>query len=187
MDKIYYLDLQTLLDYLQGQSAVLYASLDMPDVRGPCNGYIFLREGSIIDCLIQSQDGVQLRTGKDAYTLLSTKSEWQVRIDPNVEWTLRYMQQQGAQEWNTYTPYMSPPSPMPAPTPPASIYVPRPIRPLESHLLTRYTMKQCLILRMVFAMVNGERTIEQIKGQLHLSPEVVDEALTNLHSLSVIE
>ncbi len=50
-----------------------------------------------------------------------------------------------------------------------------------------YTSKQRLVLRTVFAMVNGERNIEQIKAQLNLSSEAVDDALIYLNSIDVIE
>ncbi len=67
------------------------------------------------------------------------------------------------------------------------MYIPRPIAPLESHVLDDYSLKQRVILRTVFAMVDGKRTIEQIKGQLHLSSNAVDEALNYLHWIGVIE
>ncbi len=66
-------------------------------------------------------------------------------------------------------------------------YVPRIIAPLESNLLNEYSLRQRVILRTVFAMINGQRTIEQIKGQLHLSSHTVDEALSHLYQLGTIE
>lgn len=65
-------------------------------------------------------------------------------------------------------------------------YIPHIIAPLEPRL-NELNSKQRLILRTVFAMINGQRTIEQIKGQLHLSSQTVDEVLTYLHSVGVIE
>jgi hypothetical protein len=66
-------------------------------------------------------------------------------------------------------------------------YIPHRIALLEPDLLSGYSSKQRVILRTVFAMINGQRTIEQIKGHLHLSPKAVDEALNYLHWLGVVE
>jgi hypothetical protein len=178
-DKVYNLDLQTLINFLQDQSALLYTTVDIPDMRGPCHGYLFLRKRTIIGCQIQSQDGILLFKDQEAYRLLNTKTHWQFRIEPNIDLTLKSMQPQ-----NTQT------------LPPADVgsnqlfpisYVPHVIGSLEAYLLNGYTSKQRLVLRTVFAMVNGERTIEQIKGQLNLSSEAIDDALNYLSSIGVIE
>ena len=175
MDKMYHLDLQTLIDFLQGQSAMLSTTVDLPDVQGPCKGYLFLREGTIIECLIQSPDERLLLKGQQAYRALNTKTQWQVRIDRNIELVLRSML--GLQEPQRMA-YTAPPS--------LNAYMPRVMEPLEPYLLKGYTAKQRLMLRTVYAMVNGERTIEQIKAQLSLSPDAVDDALAHLHAIGVI-
>jgi hypothetical protein len=72
-------------------------------------------------------------------------------------------------------------------SPDSDQYIPQIIAPLEPHLLNNYSLKQRVILRTVFAMINGRRTIEQIKGQLHLSSQAVDEALNYLHWIGVVE
>jgi len=40
---------------------------------------------------------------------------------------------------------------------------------------------------MVFTLVNGQRTVDQIKAQVHLPDQVVEDVLTTLHNLGVIE
>jgi predicted HTH transcriptional regulator len=65
-------------------------------------------------------------------------------------------------------------------------YVPRVVAPLEP-LSNTYTFKQRIILRTVFVKINGQRTVAQIKGQLHLSSKTVDEALLYLQKRGVIE
>ncbi len=102
-DKIYHLDLQTLINFLQDQSAILYTTVDIPDIRGPCHGYIFVRKRTIIGCQIQSQDGVILYKDQEAYMLLSTKTQWQMRIDSNIDQTFRSMRQQNTQSLQAYT------------------------------------------------------------------------------------
>ncbi len=58
---------------------------------------------------------------------------------------------------------------------------------LEASLSDEYTTRQRVILRTVFAMINGQRTIAQMKERLNLSPEAIDEALTTLRTMGVIE
>jgi hypothetical protein len=178
-DKVYNFDLQTLINFLQDQSALLYTAVDIPDIRGPCHGYIFLRKKTIIGCQIQSQDGVLLLKDQEAYRLLGTRTQWQIRIDPNIDQTFKSMRQQIAQK----LPSSPPPS---AESFPVS-YIPKVIGSLEAYLLTGYTSKQRLVLRTVFAMVNGDRNVAQIKRQLNLSSEAVDDALNYLSSIGVIE
>jgi|ERR1019366_168214 hypothetical protein len=179
-DKIYNLDLQTLINFLQEQSALLYTTVDIPDMRGPCHGYLFLRKRTIIGCQIQSPDGILLFKDQEAYRLLNTKTHWQFRIEPNIDLTLKSMRPQNTQTLQ--------PADAGANNRLFSVsYVPRVVGSLEAYLLNGYTSKQRLVLRTVFAMVNGDRTIEQIKGQLNLSSEAVDDALNYLSSIGVIE
>jgi hypothetical protein len=193
MDKVYYLDLQTLLDYLQGQSAILSTTVSVPSVRGTCQGLVFVKEGTVLESLIQGPNGALLASGARAYALVSSRDQWQVRIQPDVEQVLRSL----------VRPALPEPEPRPGPgarpaqaaLPPASpasppsfslTPVPRPLRPLDAQLLAGFSMRQRFVLRLVFTMVNGERSVEQIKAQLNLSPAVVEEALTTLRTLGVI-
>src|ERR1700692_2003973 len=96
-DKVYNLDLQTLINFLQDESALLYTTVDIPDIRGPCHGYVFLRKKTIIGCQIQSQAGVLLLKDQEAYRLLGTRTQWQIRIDPNIDQTFRSMRQPNTQ------------------------------------------------------------------------------------------
>ena len=181
-DKIYHLELQTLINFLQDQSALLYTEVDIPEIRGPCHGYVFLRKRTIIGCQIQSQDGVILYKDQEAYMLLSNKTQWQMRVDANIDQTFRSMRQQNTQSMQS----LQPQNTNAGSSFPLS-YIPRPLADLEPYLLNGYTSKQRLVLRTVFAMVNGERTIEQIKAQLNLSSDAVDEALTYLNTINLIE
>ncbi len=111
--------------------------------------------------------------------LLSNKTQWQMRIDSNIDQTFRSMRQQNTQSLQAQNTNSAPSFPF--------SYIPRPLGDLEPYLLNGYTSKQRLVLRTVFAMVNGERTVEQIKAQLNLSSDAVDEALMYLNSISLIE
>lgn len=175
MDKLYSLDLPTLINFLRSQTAVLYTSVDISGIQGPCQGYVFLKEGTIIGSVVRTQDEKLVYQGQEAFALLSTKTRWQLRIDPKADLILKSMEQQRVEEKDV----------QPPPIPPSE-RVPRPLISLDSHLLNGYTPKQRVILRTVFAMVNGERTVEQIKGQLNLSSDAIEDALAHLHALGIV-
>ena len=175
MDKVYYLDLQTLLEYLQGQSALLSTNVTVPGQKESYMGFLFFKNTAIIGCLVQVTDNTIWREGEAAYEFIKASTEWRVRMDPNLEQTYWLMKQPSVGQSR-----MTPPA---APT----VYAPRSLMPLDYADLHPFTAKQRLVLRMVFALVNGERTPTHIKGQLRLPAETVDEALRSLHSLGVIE
>lgn len=172
----YHLDLPTLLQFLRDRSAVLSTTIDIPPIRGLCYGYLALRNRSIIDCQVQSQDGTLLYKGQDAYLLLNTKTQWQVRIAPTQDDGKQLPGQQERSGKIAQTFSFIP-----------DTHIPRVIGSLEPSLLQGYTPQQRVILRTVFAMINGQRAVVQMKGQLHLSHEAVNEALTSLKSIGVIE
>ena len=177
MERVYYLDLPTLLEYLHGQQALLSTEVTVPGIRARCTGYLFLRDTIIIGCLVQTLDGSIQREGEEAYRLLSGNGEWYVRIDLNIEQTFWAMKQRSVPPFaRSYVP-----------PPPTISQAPRPIRPLDATFLNQFPAKQRLLLRMVYTLVNGQRTVEQIKAQVHVPPEVVDESLTTLRTLGVIE
>jgi hypothetical protein len=177
MEKAYYLDLKTLLEYLQGQQALLSTETSVPGVRARYTGYLFFRETAIIGCMIQALDGSVWREGEDAYRFLRENREWYVRIDLNIEQTLQAMRQRHVPQ----TPeYYLPPSPPPG-------RAPRAMKPLDAAALVQFSSRQRLLLRMVFTLVNGQRTVDQIKAQVNLPAQVVEDVLEALRNLGVIE
>lgn len=178
MDKVYYLDLQTLLEYLQGQSALLLTEVHVPGLSGPCTGYLFLKNTAIAACLIQSASKTIVREGEQAYQLVKGSAEWRVRIDPDIEQTYWLLKQPGGD----FRPASSPPSPSTR-----ASYIPRPLVTLDAAVIQSFPTKDRLLLRMVFTLVNGQRTAEQIKAQLRLPPEKVDEALRSLYAMGIID
>lgn len=175
-DTTYNLPLPALIQILRDQAAVLSTTIDIPPINRPCYGYLFLRDSSIIDCQVQSQDGTVLYRGQDAYQILSTKIQWQVRID-NVRSTRAKSIRPAERVAKSASAVASIPD----------TYVPHVVISLEAVLLDPYTLQQRVIMRTVFAMINGQRTVAQMKEQLRLSPEAVNEALTSLKAIGVIE
>ncbi|MBV9616325.1 MAG: hypothetical protein JO011_22140 [Ktedonobacteraceae bacterium] len=175
-DVIYHLDLPTLFHFLGDQSAVLSTTVAAPPLTESCYGYLLFRNRAILDCQIQSQDGTLLCRGQEAYQMLSANTQWHVRIASSLTQEMKYLEQQETAK-----------SLAKAPSSISDTYIPHVIASLDPSLLNGYTMKQRVILRTVLAMVNGQRTVAQMKEQLHLSPEAVDEALTSLKSIYVIQ
>src|SRR6185437_6040150 len=138
MDKVYYLDLQTVLEYLEGQSALLFTEVTVPGRREPCMGYLFWKNSTLIGCLIQVAGDAIWLEGEQAYQLLKTNNEWRVRMDLDIEQTFWLMKQRGAGAANarlTGSPQpaarLTGSSQRAAPTP----YAPRPVMPLDPALL----------------------------------------------------
>jgi hypothetical protein len=192
MDKVYYLDLQTLLEFLEGQSALLFTEVIVPGRREPCMGYLFWKSSTLIGCLIQVASDVVWLEGEQAYQQLRGNTEWRVRMDLDIEQTYWLMKQHSRGTGSLRQPTGSgalgatrqPTSPQRAM--PNSL-APSPRTPLDPAILNQFSAKDRLILRMVYALVNGQRTPAQIKAQLRLAPESVDEALRSLYALRVIE
>jgi hypothetical protein len=172
----YDLDLPTLLQFLQDQSAVLSTPIAVPHAKGLCHGYLLLKARTIVECQIQSQDGTVLYKGQRAYSIVSAKTQWQVRLDSIPDEGTQPMARQEQPKSNT-----------PVTFPILDTFVPKAIASLEASLLDGYTVKWRVILRTVFAMINGQRSVKHMKGQLNLSSETIDEALTTLRSIGVIE
>jgi hypothetical protein len=175
MERTYHLDLKTLLEYLQGKSAVLRTIVKVPQSRQPCQGYIFMVENTVHHFIL-SGGGALLLTGQGAADLLKDRTEWQVQIGTGreIEQDLRLFAQRYA---------------LPIALPPLSQVgvAPRQKRALDPFLLQQFSYGQSLVLRTVYALVNGQRTVEQMKLQLRLPAESVEEALAILRTLDVIE
>jgi hypothetical protein len=176
--KTYFLDLQTLLTYLIDQSCELTTELKISGKTA--RGSLILKEGKIAYCTISFQNGYQI-VGEQAYKLIETCTQWQVELEKPEERKKKFSPAQF--------------SPSPAPfleVSPASVSNPwsPPLRQkgsLDLALLQNLPIKERLILRSVFAMINGKRSNEEIKAQLHLSSKDIDDALTRLHVLNLIE
>jgi hypothetical protein len=175
MEKTYHLDLKTLLEYLQGKSAVLRTTVKVPQSRHLCLGYIFVIENTVHHYIL-SGDGALLLTGKGAADLLGGCSEWQVRIGTA---------QDIGQDLRLFAQRYALPLALPPLSPTGS--APRQKRVLDLSLLQQFSYGQSLVLRTVYALVNGQRTVEQMKLQLRLPAETVEEALAILRTLDVIE
>lgn len=171
MERIYYLDLQTLLEYLAETAAQLRASVHISGYQEPCEGFVFVKKGKILGCIIQTSAGNLLYEGPKIHELLLNRNQWFVTVDPNVELAMMTI----AEHHRPALPQRTTLQPL------------RQKSKLDPSAIEAFPMKKRLTLRMVYSMVDGQRNSEQIKVQLQLPSELVDEALEYLHLIDVIE
>lgn len=209
--KVYYLNLQTLLDYLSvhGQSCLLITTLK----ERRQTGYVAVSAGSMISCYIQEGERVVLQ-GEQAFKVLARFSEWHVRLQDE-QTPLQSLGSPPNPPSSTNSPplpMMRPNAPLPATKPgisggqwptaspttasglwpvPESDFAlewcPRVRRNMTEEEFMAIPMRQRVVLRLVLAMVNGMRTVQEIKAQLQLSPETVESALVYLRARNIIE
>ena len=170
--KTYFLDLQTLLTYLRDQSCELTTTVRISGQMA--SGSITLHLGKIIHCQLVLPNGQQI-SGEGAYKQLQTGTEWQVQLtEPEAEKTTRVSstsstppRQTTPQAWHRY--------PL------------RQKRSLDPAFLQSLPHKDRLILRSVYSMIDGKRSAIDIKAQLPLAAEDIDQALVGLRMLDLIE
>lgn len=159
--KTYFLSLQMLLSYLDDQSCELTTTLKISGKTA--RGTILLKEGKVVFCLLQFQNGSQI-VGAQAYKQLESVTQWQVELEQAEE--------KGKTSFSAPSHYVSPL---------------RQKRPLDLSLLQNLSRRERSIVHSVFATINGQRNNEEIKAQLHFSSSEIDSALVTLRLLDLIE
>ena len=187
----YFLDLQTLLTQLHDQSCMLVAKTVVAGKAA--TGYVWLRNGALASCLIRAEDGAEIG-GKQALDLLEKCKEWQVQLEQPEERST-FPPPEMSPRPAPMSSVQMPPQPFPfSPTPSysnsgSSLNNWQPLkqkRELDPSLLQSLPVQQRLAVRMVFTMINGERSLEEIKTRLQLPPGVVDDIVSRLRALDLI-
>src|ERR1044071_3875206 len=75
--KTYFLDLQKLLPHLSDQSCKLTTTLKISGKAA--SGTVLLKDGQVVSCVLQLQDGSQI-VGAQAYKQLESCTQWQVEL-----------------------------------------------------------------------------------------------------------
>ncbi len=190
MGRTYYLDLLTLVTNLRTETAWLRTSLTRKNagISSPSTGFVRVERGKIVDCRIESQNGALL-TGPRALQILQQIQEWYVELDPPA-----FMQESprsdytGQAEQPTQTRQIGKAlQPVQLPHAPHAPYVPQRRMQLQPHFLQGFSTRERMIYHTIFAKIDGKHTVEEIKQQLRLAPEVIDYVLTDLRNKLIIE
>ncbi len=175
MEKTYYLDLVTLVDSLSQQSATLRTTLPkgVPGISEACTALVRVQNGKVIECVIEGKRGVRM-DGTKAFQLLRTVEVWQVQLEAGQTNVPARVEHSGPASWQTIAP---------------SRFdgIPRQRMPFNPAFVRDVSARERMVLHMVLTMVNGQRSIGQIKEQLRLPAETVDWALDYLRHIQVIE
>jgi hypothetical protein len=155
------------------KNGLLQAELHhVPGVRGRCKGYLHLVEGKITSCYLEDRQGQ--------------------RHQVNVAMLIQIDNERGPFEWVlTSAPAPLAPSSRDHTLPDStggaqSSPVPRKISSLDLERLEGWTNRQKMMLSIVFDVIDEQRTIEDIKNDVPLPPNVVEEALRVLIALKTI-
>ncbi|GCE45445.1 hypothetical protein EI42_02925 [Thermosporothrix hazakensis] len=137
----------------------------IPGVRGRCMGYLHLVDGKVTSCHVEDQQGQRLPIPLSI--LMSVEKK------------------RGPFPWVLYplsTPRLgTPPRPVQDTSP-----IPQRVGQLDVDRLEGWTTRQKMMLSIVFELVDGQRSVMQIKEDAPLSPDIVDDALTILVNMRVI-
>ena len=149
------------------QDGMLYADIQrIPGIRGRCRAWIQLAQGKVVSCFLEESDGQKHLI--DTHTLSRLDAE-----KGPFAWTL-----------------LSFPAPAPSVEPSSSPLLvsplPKRIASLDLHAMQTWSSKEKMLLRTVFAMIDGRRSVEELKASLSLSPDTVEKVLQTLLTMHVI-
>ena len=185
MGKIYYLDLKTLLETLEGQSCILQREVPKNITRLNENCLCSIRVsayGQIISCVLVERNERQF----DAIPLLSglySLENWDVTIVPESKQLSPSLH--ASQQYSP--PVQASPTPIPA-TNPASDeeIVPYLLAPNAMEQLQSWSHKERLLARTVLLHIDGTRSIVDIRALLSFSPASVEQTFTLLYQRGII-
>ena len=157
------------------KSGTLSAEIrSIPGIRGKCKAYLELSQGKIAACYLIDRQGqrhpaspqilIQLDAEKGPFGWIFQASSAQLSPASASEQVYQ----------------------VPTPTKSLSL-IPQPlVRYLDSGLLQQWTPQQQRYIYMIFSMVNGQSSIDEIRRQTSLSPNIVDEVIRILLFLRII-
>ncbi len=173
--KTHALDLLTLVESLDQHSALLNTPIldTLPGFVGPCRGWVQVQDGMVATCVLEGVNGDRME-GEPALSLLCAVQEWQVTLEQDAPHPLSI-------------PSTSQEEPRLPTTPLPDLIPRRRVAALSPALLAPLSSKERMLLGMVFTMVNGRRSTQQIKAELHVSAHRIDHAFHRLWTLQMID
>ena len=155
------------------RSGLLQAQVrHVPGVHGACNAYLYLTDGVVDTCYVEDKQGQRRQFSVDALCHVDNEKG-------PFEWVFRPQ----TSEKTTPSPSLDTASSLSSLS---DNCVPVVIAPLHGEQLHGWTSAQKQMLHSTFDLIDGKRTIQEIKACLAFAPQVVDEELQMLHALRVI-
>lgn len=189
MGKIYYLDLNTVMETLEGQSGLLQRELlkEQSTLNEPALCTIQVIQGKIARCTLVTRNGQQFDAGQLLPTL-ATLEKWDVTLTPL---TPLAPQQKTATLSPVLPQHTGPQSSREAaneaPFPPSEAeLIPYLVIEVGIEQLAQFSHKDRILVRTVLAQINGTRSIAEIRARLTLSRNVVNQVLDVLSQRSFI-
>ena len=156
-------------------SGILQAKIQhVPGIQGHGVAYVHLTQGVIIACYIDDKRGKRHHLAPNVLCLIDSEKG-------PFEWTFQPLplpQTSVAQEAPTAVPS--------ALSTLSDSCIPTVIAPLYWEPLSNWTLEQKHMLYDIWRMIDGKRTLREIKAQVAHSPEIVNEVLHTLIALHVI-
>jgi hypothetical protein len=158
------------------KSGILTAEVrSVPFIRGRCQAYLEIAQGKVVSCYLIDRQGERHSITRETLVQLDeAKGPFSWVFHANTEPDLTAF----SPEQVVHTrPSSSSPSPIPRPL----VYT-LDLRPFQQW----WTPRQLQYLHMIFSLIDGKRSIDEIKAQVALSPLVVDEGIRILLQLQAI-
>jgi hypothetical protein len=182
MERLYPIDLRTILRILAQQSGELRTTVKVENRKGECQVLVILVEGRVVSCEIRQRERVIL-AGNDAF---------------------RFLIEKGVLEWK-YTPRSTPPSSSPrderrisaplslspaqvpsfspsAPENDAATIFPVRVRSVSAQEMSTWP----LVLRSVYTLSTGEKSVQDLALLLSISPDRLLPLLQDLMSVNAV-
>lgn len=185
-----YLDMQTVCELLRGRSAVICADVRLPGHPLKARGSVFLRGKAaqqIAGAIIESGDGRLLYSGDAALATLRDVAEWNVYFTGDVEVALAdYLRRLGLQQQleGDQEPTLASSKQEGGQSGPP---IRRLLHQLPETMLEPLSLKDRLVLKTVWSMINNQRSLEEVQSLLKLPPAVVTDAVETLRLFQVLD
>ena len=172
MGKIYYLDLKTLMETLEGQSGILQRELvkEQSSLNEPSLCTVQVIQGKIVRCVLVTRSGQQVDAAQLLPTLM-TLEKWDVTLTPQQKVVSPALPQQVGPQ-----PVQAAKNAVSFPTSEDEL-IPYLVIAVGVEQLALFSHKDRMLVRTVLAQINGVRSVAEIRARLTLSPTVVSRVL----------
>ncbi len=182
MERLYPIDLRTILRILAQQSGELRTSVKVGNSKGECQVFVALLEGSVVSCEIRQKERIILM-GNDAFRFLIEKGilEWKYtpRSGPPQSSLSDEHRVSGAlSSTPAQIPSFSPSSPENM----AATVFPVRVRSASAQEISTWP----LALRSVYKLSTGEKSVQELAVLLSTSPDRLMPILQDLMSVNAI-